>query len=340
MSIHKSCGSVSELGKKYVDAVLHPSIAHYGIKGQKHGVRRFQNEDGSLTPAGEARYLVGDDRQASASNSASPFANTRIGTKRTEQPAAAQSTKVAVAVPADVVQRGKQLQEEKEQKEKEARAKENGYEPETMDVADKLEKSGFNFKKYKNADGSTWEREDLEAVVDQAVYNLKSTDYSSDEANMESLINLYDLDKEDAAAIVKAAKEHSGGSEKEKNYEKGTEDVSAALKDPKNPNSVNFNKYMDKPWFSNGGVEGMADEVLFNVKKDDYNRSEVADYLKNDYEMDADDAEKVLNAAEKTAGKSQKKTAAPPVGTSADRRKSSGENTVRRLLVRNRTGRR
>lgn len=31
-------------------------LAHYGIKGQQHGVRRFQNEDGSLTPAGRERY--------------------------------------------------------------------------------------------------------------------------------------------------------------------------------------------------------------------------------------------------------------------------------------------
>ncbi len=31
-------------------------LAHYGIKGQKHGVRRFQNEDGTLTPEGQDRY--------------------------------------------------------------------------------------------------------------------------------------------------------------------------------------------------------------------------------------------------------------------------------------------
>lgn len=31
-------------------------LIHYGIKGQKHGVRRYQNEDGSLTPEGIARY--------------------------------------------------------------------------------------------------------------------------------------------------------------------------------------------------------------------------------------------------------------------------------------------
>lgn len=31
-------------------------LHHYGIKGQKWGIRRFQNEDGTLTEAGKARY--------------------------------------------------------------------------------------------------------------------------------------------------------------------------------------------------------------------------------------------------------------------------------------------
>lgn len=39
-------------------------LQHHGIKGQKHGERRFQNKDGSLTPAGRIRYGIGrTDRQ-------------------------------------------------------------------------------------------------------------------------------------------------------------------------------------------------------------------------------------------------------------------------------------
>lgn len=31
-------------------------LYHHGIKGQKWGIRRYQNEDGSLTPEGQKRY--------------------------------------------------------------------------------------------------------------------------------------------------------------------------------------------------------------------------------------------------------------------------------------------
>lgn len=36
----------------------HNELYHHGIKGQKWGIRRYQNEDGSLTPEGRKRYGV------------------------------------------------------------------------------------------------------------------------------------------------------------------------------------------------------------------------------------------------------------------------------------------
>ena len=38
-------------------------LAHHGIVGQKWGVRRFQNSDGSLTSAGKKRYLNSDSKE-------------------------------------------------------------------------------------------------------------------------------------------------------------------------------------------------------------------------------------------------------------------------------------
>ena len=37
-------------------------IKHHGIKGQKWGVRKYQNKDGSLTPAGNKRYSDSERR--------------------------------------------------------------------------------------------------------------------------------------------------------------------------------------------------------------------------------------------------------------------------------------
>lgn len=47
---------------------LENELYHHGIKGQRWGVRRFQNEDGSLTSAGRKRYEVGDKMDANDPN--------------------------------------------------------------------------------------------------------------------------------------------------------------------------------------------------------------------------------------------------------------------------------
>ena len=43
-------------------------IEHHGILGQKWGIRRYQYEDGSLTPEGRVRYLKGDGSLTLAGN--------------------------------------------------------------------------------------------------------------------------------------------------------------------------------------------------------------------------------------------------------------------------------
>lgn len=39
-------------------------LYHHGIKGQRWGVRRYQNADGTLTPAGKKRQAKGEKKQA------------------------------------------------------------------------------------------------------------------------------------------------------------------------------------------------------------------------------------------------------------------------------------
>lgn len=48
-------------------------LYHHGILGQKLGIRRFQNPDGSLTPDGKKRYSSNEDSDNFAKSAAAKF---------------------------------------------------------------------------------------------------------------------------------------------------------------------------------------------------------------------------------------------------------------------------
>ena len=57
-------------------------IAHYGILGMKWGIRRYQNKDGSLTPAGKRRLEKLDkEREALTGNQSSKHSSSSSSTK-------------------------------------------------------------------------------------------------------------------------------------------------------------------------------------------------------------------------------------------------------------------
>ena len=92
-------------------------LEHHGIKGQKWGVRRFQNEDGSLKAAGEKRYGVGEGvarRALAGVYSINEKAYNRLGNKTlASMNKAAKEKQLALAKKADP-NRDKRVSERKE----------------------------------------------------------------------------------------------------------------------------------------------------------------------------------------------------------------------------------
>lgn len=60
MSYKQMNGAQWNEDRGFKDPVYQDYIAHHGILGMKWGIRRYQNEDGSLTNAGEKRYSLGE----------------------------------------------------------------------------------------------------------------------------------------------------------------------------------------------------------------------------------------------------------------------------------------
>lgn len=58
------------------------TLYHFGIKGMKWGIRRYQNKDGSLTAAGKKRYSESEGEKKETSTKTSTSTTERSSTSR------------------------------------------------------------------------------------------------------------------------------------------------------------------------------------------------------------------------------------------------------------------
>ena len=72
------------------DNITYDELKHYGIKGMKWGVRRFQNADGSLTADGRKRY--GSEDMRNVKKQVDNGKNVVDGVKRSKAKAAEKRT--------------------------------------------------------------------------------------------------------------------------------------------------------------------------------------------------------------------------------------------------------
>ena len=71
-------------------------LAHHGTKGQRWGVRRFQNSDGSLTAAGKLRYSV-DNGGRSISKKVDPKSEAKLKKRQVKEDAKLERLKIKEA---------------------------------------------------------------------------------------------------------------------------------------------------------------------------------------------------------------------------------------------------
>ena len=70
------------------------------------------------------------------------------------------------------------------------------------------------------------------------------------------------------------------------------DDINKSLED----SGIQWENYSDKVWLANGGIEGLADEIIYNVDKIGTSTEELRKYLETEYDMNADDAAKAIEA--------------------------------------------
>lgn len=69
-------------------------LCHWGIKGMKWGVRRYQNKDGTLTPAGKKHYGDGDGADGSEKPDYAPKAPKKKASDYTDEELRAQISRM------------------------------------------------------------------------------------------------------------------------------------------------------------------------------------------------------------------------------------------------------
>ena len=59
---------------------------------------------------------------------------------------------------------------------------------------------------------------------------------------------------------------------------------------------IQWEKYSDSAWVAKGGIEGLADEIIYNVDKIGTSTDELRDYLESEYDMSAEDAARAIES--------------------------------------------
>ena len=80
------------------------------------------------------------------------------------------------------------------------------------------------------------------------------------------------------------------------------DDITTAMKD----NGVEWSKYADEAWMTvGGGIEGLTDEILYNLQDVGTSAEDLQEYLQMEYGLDAEDALKAIQTVQESAENSK-----------------------------------